>query len=78
MNADLRRQSNVIRTPCAPTRKARMSVAVLKDMRVMDRDVQVSVYCCEIDKSNIMAGFSSQVIAAGAYPGFCSMKLVIC
>jgi len=55
MSAELRRQSNVIQTPCAPTRKARMSVAVLKDMRVMDGHVQVSEYCYEIDKSNIMA-----------------------
>lgn len=43
MSAELRTQTNVIQTPCAPTRKAHISVAVLKGLRVMDRHVQVSI-----------------------------------
>ena len=41
MSAELRRQTNVIQTPCALTRKARMSVAVLKVLREMVKPAQV-------------------------------------
>lgn len=57
MSAELRRQTNVIQTPCALTRKARMSAAVLKDFRVMEVHVKVSEYCYDNqhDILNLMA-----------------------
>ena len=57
MSAELRRQTNVIQTPCALTRKARMSAAVLKDFRVMEVHVKVSEYCYDNQQDilNLMA-----------------------
>lgn len=57
MSAELRRQTNVIQTPCALTRKARMSAAVLKDFRVMEVHVKVSEYSYDNqhDILNLMA-----------------------
>ena len=42
MNVQALKQTSVIPTPCAPTLKDPMSVAVLVDIRVMEKTAQVN------------------------------------